>query len=158
MKLFSQRKGIKPVKSVMQVDSMDDDLRNGLWDALTLFYWWKVKEKLDGSHDYGKIDILLKLLWYDYFKKPIDTLSDYWPETYGKIRKYFFSCPWFEVYDFIEFIANNYPNKNVNSEFMKFCNSVLEKEVSAYRFVGGKNCANNQRRRNFRNRRSVGNF
>jgi hypothetical protein len=38
MKLFSQRKGLKPVKSVMQVDSMDDDLRNGLWNALVLHY------------------------------------------------------------------------------------------------------------------------
>jgi hypothetical protein len=42
----------------------------------------------------------------------------------------------FEVYDFIEFIANNYPNENTNNEFTKACNSVLEAELSAYRFVG----------------------
>jgi len=33
--LFSQRKDLKPVKSVVQTDSMDDDLRNGLWNVLT---------------------------------------------------------------------------------------------------------------------------
>jgi hypothetical protein len=49
MKLFSQRKGLKPVKSVMQVDSMDDDLRNGLWNALTVYYWSKVE-----SDSYGR--------------------------------------------------------------------------------------------------------
>lgn len=45
MKLFSQREGIKPVKSVIQVDTMDKDLRNGLWNALTMFYWEQVKEE-----------------------------------------------------------------------------------------------------------------
>jgi len=39
MKLFPQRKGIKPGKNVVQVDSMDDELRNGLWNGLTAFYW-----------------------------------------------------------------------------------------------------------------------
>jgi len=136
MKLFSQRKGIKPVKSVMQVDSMDGDLRNGLWNALTFVYWNQVED--DWIHDYKKMDILFKTLWHSYFKKPLDTLSSYWPETYKKIREYFFHCRWYEVYDFIEFIANNYPDEynKVNPKFMDFCNSVLERELSAYRFVG----------------------
>ncbi len=86
------------------------------------------------------IDILLKRLWHNYFKYPIDTLSDYWPNTYKEIREYFFNCKWYEVYDFIEFIANNYPDvyNEVNPKFIDFCNSVLERELSAYRFVGGK--------------------
>jgi len=139
MKLFSQRKGIKPVKNIMQVDSMDDDLRNGLWNALTMFYWNQVKVVIYG-YDYGKVDILLQMLWHSYFKKPIDTLSDHWPDNHKKIRAYFFNCEWYEVYDFIEFIANNYPDEHgsVNPKFMDFCNSVLERELSAYRFVGGK--------------------
>lgn len=144
MRLFSQRKGIKSVKSVMQVDSMDPELRNGLWDALTVFYWDQVKDKAllkDGwVCENEKIDALVKKLWHNYFKRPIDTLKDYWPDTYKEIRKYFFTCNWNEVYDFIEFIANNYPDEynSVNSKFMDFCNSVLKRELSAYRFVGGK--------------------
>ena len=104
MRLFSQRKGIKPVKSVMQVDSMDTELRNGLWNALTIFYWNQVK--YHWISEYESIDILFKRLWHNYFKKTIDTLRDYWPETYKEIREYFFNCKWYEVYDFIEFIAN----------------------------------------------------
>lgn len=65
-------------------------------------------------------------------------MSDYWDDTYKEIRRYFFSCEWNEVYDFIEFIANNYPIDSVNSQFMQFCNNVLEQELSAYRFVGGR--------------------
>lgn len=40
---------------------MDDDLRNGLWNALTVFYWNQVK----GRHisRYENMDTLLKRLW-----------------------------------------------------------------------------------------------
>ena len=41
MKLFSQRMGFKPVKSIMQTESMDEDLQNGLWSALYDYYWTK---------------------------------------------------------------------------------------------------------------------
>ncbi|MCR4321722.1 MAG: hypothetical protein NUV74_15465 [Candidatus Brocadiaceae bacterium] len=68
MKLFSQRKGIKPVKNVMQVDNIDDDLLNGLWNALTVSYWGRAFEYsgLSSSQD---LHILFKRLWHSYFKK-----------------------------------------------------------------------------------------
>jgi len=140
MRLFSQRKGIKPVKSVIQVNNMDDDLRIGLWNALTIFYWNQVKDICIWISHYKNIDILFKRLWNNYFKKPIDTLRNYWPDTLKEIREYFFNSKWYEVYDFIEFIANNYPDEynQVNPKFMDFCNSVLERELSAFRFVKGK--------------------
>lgn len=143
MKLFSQREGIKPIKSILQVDSMDSELRNGLWDVLTICYWDRVKRSsiygyMISNHE--DMDLLFKRLWHNYFKSPIDTLIDFWPVTHKEIRKHFFNFKWNEVYDFIEFIANNYPDKHnsVNQNFMKGCNSVLERELSAYRFVGGK--------------------
>ena len=138
MRLFSQRKGIKPVKGVIQVDGMDDDLRNGLWDALTIFYWNRIRGKFLSLN--GEMDVLFNRLWHSYFKRPIDTLDNYWPTTYKVVRSYFYNSEWHEVYDFIEFIANNYPDEDnsVNPKFIDFCNSVLKRELSAYRFVGGK--------------------
>lgn len=100
------------------------------------FYWDQVKG--DWLPNYKNVNLLLQILWLDYFKKPIDTIKNYWEYTYEEIRKYFFNSPWYEVYDFIEFIANNYPEKQNNQKFMDFCNSILEQELSAYRFVGGK--------------------
>lgn len=137
MKLFSQRKGLKPVKSIMQVDSIDVDLRNGLWNALSWFYWDKMKSNTYLSADKG-INLLFELLWHNYYKKPVDTLSTHWPDVYQSMREYFFKCAWHEVYDFIEFIADNYYNKSENKDFMSFCNSIFERELSAYRFVDGK--------------------
>ena len=34
MKTFSERKGFKPVSETIQIDSMNEALRNSLWNAL----------------------------------------------------------------------------------------------------------------------------
>jgi len=139
MESFSQRKGLKPVKSVIQVDSMDEDLRNGLWNTLFLFYWDLLNSKKYGYliSYYEEMNILFKRLWHLYFKWPLDTLDDYWPITHKQIKDIFFNFTWDEVYSFIAFVANNHPDDDWNSKFMDACNEVLERELSAYRFVGG---------------------
>ena len=139
MNLFSQRKGLKPVQSIIQVDSMDTALRNSLWNALSIIYWQQLKDCGFINLAYNQnMDILLKKIWLNYFKYPIDTLSDRWPSTHNQIKKYFFECQWYEVYDFIEYIANEsaiYADIAEIKEFINFCNVILEREVSAYRFV-----------------------
>lgn len=143
MRSFSERKGIKPVRTVMQVDSMDDDLKNSLWNALTIFYWKSVRPssmgvRLLSLHQNTNMKALLERLWLYHFKKPLDTLNDRWSVTYPEIRDYFFGLTWNEVYDFIEFVADSHPHDSLNENFMEYCNLVLESELSAYRFVGGK--------------------
>lgn len=145
MRTFSQRKGLKPIKAVIQADSMDSDLRNSLWNALTVFYWEKVNYSPGIIHERflsrpinKSINILCRQLWVDHFKRPLDTLNDKWSVAYAEIRDDFFSLEWYEVYDFMEFVADNHPDDSLNQRFMEYCNCVLECEVSAYRFVGGR--------------------
>ena len=38
----------------------------------------------------------------------MDSLDDNWNVVLKKLREYYFSFEWYEVYDFIEFVANNY--------------------------------------------------
>jgi hypothetical protein len=138
--LFSQRRGLKPVKSVIQVDSMDDNLRNGLWNALKAFYW----NDGDTSHysyhlpSISELYALMIFIWRDYFKIPLDDLSDSWARVRQELKDYFFSCTWYEAYDFIEFVADAYRDESQNKKFMDFCNFMLERELSAYRFIEGK--------------------
>jgi len=136
--LFSQRHGYKPVKSVMQVRGIDQDLRNSLWNALDIFYWSGAKpyELLESPYNREQ-KYLFTALSLNYFKQPIDTIPSGWRDAHQRIRKYFFSCEWSEVYDIVEFIANNYSNESLNERFMNYCNSILEREVSGYRFIGG---------------------
>lgn len=133
--LFSQRQGFKPIKKVLQVSSMDKELRNSLWTALYTWYWAKVNVKYIYSS--SALNALITRLWINYFKRPIDIMTDFWPHMLKEIRIYYFSCAWDEVYDFIEFVAKNYPDPSVNNQFMEACNIFLEKELSAYRFIGG---------------------
>ncbi len=62
--LFSYRKGLKPVKSIMQVDNMDNDLRNNLWNALTIYYWNDVKD--DFIENYKDINYLVENIYIFY--------------------------------------------------------------------------------------------
>jgi hypothetical protein len=141
MESFSQRKGLKPIKSVIQIDSMDDDLRNGLWTALTIHCWNRIHPNSLGeyylSYDHD-LETLVERIWMYYFKKPIDTLGNNWLGIRQGLRDHFYRCSWNEVYDFVEFVANNYPDQYVNSKFITRCNFILERELSAYRLVGGK--------------------
>lgn len=141
---FSQRYGYKQIREIVQIDSIDEPLRNALWSLLKLYVWDHVHytRGMHGGYflNEGSNPELKKLcdrLWFSYFKKPLDQLDSKWSNVLEQLRSYFFQCEWYEVYDFIEFVANNYSRYNFRDDFIESCNAALEKEVSAYRFVDG---------------------
>ncbi len=141
---FSERYGYKPIKEIIQIDSMDEPLRNGLWSLLKVHCWDHIHHSsgIYGGYylnDYGnqEIQALCKRLWFNYFKKPLDRLSNDWSKVLSQLREHFFHCEWYEAYDFLEFVANNYEGCQFRDQFMKSCNHLLEKEMSGYRFVEG---------------------
>lgn len=135
MSRFSQREGFKEVRNTLQIDSMDADLRNRLWNVLDLYYW-NESEHYYTEDVLGSPRVLFRRLCHNLFKIPVSTLDLTWGRDLEYLKKHFFRCPWFEVYDFIEFVANEYENKETNEYFKKTCNKVLEEEMSGYRFVG----------------------
>ena len=132
---FSQRMGLRPIKNTIQKDSMDKDLKYGLWNALQLV----VLDTLDTKYSWigSPYARLFRSLWSDFFKYPLDNLNNAWETTRGRIRDWYFKAEWYEVYDFIEFVAQNLSDSD-KEPFVEICNSVLEKELSAYRFIGDK--------------------
>jgi hypothetical protein len=138
---FSERHGYKTARETIQIDSISNDLRISLWSLLKLSVWDNVYYSNSSGGAYlsaqnQEIKAFCEVLWFDHFKKPLDTLGDRWSTILASLRKYFFECPWYEVYDFMEFVVVNFPYSR-RSEFIKACNTVLEREVSAYRFVNG---------------------
>lgn len=143
---FSQRAGITPAGKLVQIESIDLDLTNSLWSALSTDYWGRfdrVKWIHGTRSDYisaSNLNNLFKSLWLHYFKRPIDTIPTLFHDTNGGLeilRRYFFSAQWYEIYDFIEFVSEYGPPANKDS-FISRCNVFLERENSAYRFVGGR--------------------
>lgn len=138
MTLFSQRKGLKPLQKAIQRESLDEETRNKLWSGikLTVLDNYRNPNFLSGymANETKIIHRLIKMLWLDYFSKPIDTIPKY-EEVYKIIRDYFFQCKWNEVLDFLEFIAKNIPNQWQES-LIEISNKFLTAESSAYRFLG----------------------
>ena len=127
--------GFKPIRSTFQIDNMDETLRNRLWNCLKQYYWDGIEKKLyerpcSGELGYPlskdkEIKLFYEFLWDRYFKKSLDTLNLDWSENHNIVREHFFSCPWYEVYDFIEFVVNFYCERWKNDKFKDYCNSIL---------------------------------
>lgn len=144
MALFSQRKGLTPLKKDIQIDEVDLPLRNSLWTALQVNYWehWEPKAYGAQTNIAEEVDTLATRIWINLFKHPIDTLPVFDFQKYGRsgtgfidiAREYFFKAKWFEIYDLLEFVAKNGPTESYES-FARISNEFLEAENSAYRFV-----------------------
>lgn len=139
---FSERIGKAPVKSIIQKDSMDKDLRNALWNTVTIFCWMRLNRftRINIKSEFSDENILLIKIWIHFFKEKIDEIPDEFGELLEKIKRFFDNAIWYEIYNFIEFVVNDYRidrRNNKNQKFINACNEVLERELSAYRFVGG---------------------
>lgn len=146
MNLFSHRKGLKPAQKSLQRETIDGDLRTALWNSLCFFYWSKAKAKwwewmraISGLYDINSsFGILFFRIWTEYLKRPVDDLPRYIDWAIKAVKDYFFKCPWNECYDLIEYVSTVYTDQDTNGKFQRYCNSTLEREASAYRFVGSR--------------------
>lgn len=96
MSLFSQRKGIRPLTKAIQRESIDEELRNRLWSAITLSVWdyWSPPPLYGSWPESARIvEQVVNSIWLHYFKKPTDTIPkfnpDYSKSAYQIIRDYF---------------------------------------------------------------------
>lgn len=143
MALFSERKGIRPLQKAIQRESMDEELRTRLWNAL----YKKIWSQWSNSGVYGPkdteslvIEAVVDHIWNEYLKRPLDTCPPFDPQirgsSYSELRNYFFSADWWQVFDFTGFVVQNFP-ADLFPDIPKAFNHVLETENSAYRVVNG---------------------
>lgn len=97
---FSQRIGKTLLTKNIQLESIDDELKNGLWNVYDLHILKQIPNQQDWHH-------FAINLWHNYFKKRIDKMPHIQFLIQNEIRDYFFSCEWYENYDLIEFTVNN---------------------------------------------------
>lgn len=139
---FSQRMGLEPVTKPIQKDSMNAALRNGLWNAfdLTIFDDLRRAAWNSSSTRVGVNEYFYVKLWDQFFRLSLSQLPSRDMDAAKYIHSWFFdaSTSWNHTYEFIEFVGK-FRNELTNSaqSFRNCCNTVLERENSAYRFVGG---------------------
>ena len=128
---FSQRIGKTPVRQHLQVNSIDDDLRRGLWNAYR-FAWPITTTHFVVTSYYQRF---YQALWHRFFKWPIDTINTLIETNEAAIREWFFHSQWYEAYDFIEFLLSIDETDRI-ANLRRCANEVLERELSGYRIVG----------------------
>ncbi|RYJ40202.1 hypothetical protein NU08_0958 [Flavobacterium anhuiense] len=131
---FSERLGYKAVKDQIQIESIDNDLRNLLWSV----YLESFIKKTENWERQPHLSKFIRHLWINFFKLPIDSLPSYESGLVQTafiiktLRDFFFDPKheWFETYDLLEFTADF-----ASKEFLETTNIALEREKSAYRFI-----------------------
>lgn len=131
---FSQRIGKTAVSKIIQIESMDQDLRFSLWNTFKVLI-------IDHLISRGQTHVfkeICKEFWVGFFKQPINWIPDSPSKTENDLKNKFLAFKWFEIYDFTEFIGG-LEKKILMIDFQNFrknCNQVFEQENSGYRFIG----------------------
>ncbi len=130
---FSERIGKTPIKTGIQLDSMDNELRNSLWNIVTIFLVQPMEQKQ--WLEYSGYKGIVERMWFSFFKEPTDQISVSTEQISAELRKRFFKGDYLYVYDFIDFLATLDDGPLNKHKFIEACNFVLKRELSGYRFV-----------------------
>lgn len=137
---FSQRMGLVPAVKVAQVDSIDTNLKNSLWNVLTLECWSGYYSRERSYPDRlrtSNFKDFAEKLYSDFYKAPVDTIPSAWSSLKTTIKESYFKMSWHRTYSFIEFIVKM-DHRGTKQALIDGFNKVLERENSAYRFVSDK--------------------
>ena len=137
MKLkFSERLGLFKPKTTIPKEQMPEHLRNTMWSVVCDETFGRLSNNKPYGGGLSDLADFFRKLWRDFFKKPIDNLMIsegriYTEDSYKFVRNWFFSAKWYEVYEYLEFCAEEF-----GEDFVSVCNPYLERELSGFRFVG----------------------
>jgi len=145
--MFSDRLGITKPKAILQVDAIDVDLRNGLWECCCEFY---LKNFGESQYVGPTLSPILKDLYVNHFKRTSDNIDSYVVGEVSKLKLLFYQLKWYEIYNFIEFLSGS-ASRNIKAgqsgailrpeahdeQFRKRVDFFLEREKSGFRFVDG---------------------
>jgi hypothetical protein len=142
MTKFSQRYGYVPVRSALQTGDIDDALRSRLWNLVRDMFLPNVPSWA-GTGNSDHLPILHVRFFFanlteEYFKTAIDGIGTSYFDEVKKFREYFFRCPWYEVYDVIEFLTDAEEKTDFDRKFVQSTNNILKEEMAGYRLVSGR--------------------
>lgn len=152
MLTFSQRMGLKPVRSAIQVDSLDEETRNALWNVVFPY--------LNKLQVYRKVTTCSDI-WVGLYHQPVDTVPsemrrphDYKVSNSELYCRYYrdviLNGNWSDCLELIEFMANEFNRKRWNDQGYDWnikryeviapspedYNYIFKKYLVGYRFVG----------------------
>lgn len=130
-KSFSERIGINVKPRLIQVEQMDDELKNSIWNFLHNLF---SEDEL--WHSYAV------RVAQDFRKSRLDEVPTYNVRCMEWMKNYFFALPWNRIYELLEYTVANvesfFPNGVIQKATVEiYANVVLKTELSGYRFISG---------------------
>jgi hypothetical protein len=133
---FSERLRHQPIRTQLQIESIDDALKNSLWSAFLESFLKKIS---NDSYNGYRLGEFVRSLWFKFFKHPLDTapIEDsgfvYFDDLVKYLRKFFLNNKnWYDPFDLLQFSV-----EFADNNFIPFLNLILEREKAGYRFVNG---------------------
>ncbi|WP_338794022.1 hypothetical protein [Bernardetia sp. MNP-M8] len=131
---FSERMGIVKPRLDLQINDIDERLKNRLWN---IFLKKVTYERfLYGTDDPKTLYYhFMENFWGEFLLLPLDEIpvlgnNDYKAKIRANLKEFFFQTSWYEIYELLEFYL---PYKI--DGFASQINEALEKEMSGYRIV-----------------------
>jgi|Deesub1362A_J573_1020465.scaffolds.fasta_scaffold01706_7 hypothetical protein len=144
---FSERHGYNKMLPEMLKEFLPVSVRNRLWNIFSEKIFYLIKNPfvfdsifLNHTKTFNPHTIdFLKCCWDKFLKFSIDEFSTYNILKLKELFKKLFikHWEWYRIYDFIEFFAKYYPDKEIKSYVLEQINTVLEEEKVPYRIIHG---------------------
>lgn len=134
---FSERIGKRIVKADIQLDAMDINLRNGLWNIIEVHIIAPLGRETSVCLKDSNFMTFFKTIWFSFYKEPLDQMDALSPNNINNLRARYFKWDYLDVYDFIDFIIQ-IKNPPFNCDkFVEDLNYMLKRELSGYRIING---------------------
>lgn len=123
---FSQRHGLTAAPEAVQLKSMDDLLRNDLWNVIYRRFFRA------GANPYP---YTLIYIWWQHYGRSTHLYEGQEWRLADLIKTTILEQEWFEVYNLLEYIASQTPERD--QSLVELFNAILEYNRAGYRIVAG---------------------
>lgn len=144
---FSQRIGEEEVREELQIESIDEETRNRLWNRLNQIVNQIREQYHEINFDHKKGTVLLEItieeFWDKFLKQPVDELSNHQgtkiEEGLGKFKEIILRDEWHRVLSLMEFLDQSLISQ-MFEEFPEVVNSLFKEEKVGYSLIEGEIC------------------
>lgn len=133
--------GLRPIRTLVQHDSLDEETRTELWNITLGLYRFLVEAQ--PFENPRAIDTITSAIWAWEFKKPRDDEPGE-NQVWGKIKNHILKAEWVDALDLVEAIIGyakrfeNWKTAEAVPVFIGGYNGVFESHLVGFRFVSEK--------------------
>lgn len=136
---FAQRMGLRPVRSLIQTDALDDETRTELWNIVLVTFRTVAQKEMS----YEPASSITSSMWAWEFKKPRDEQPDD-NRVWGQVKTQVLTGQWFDALDILEAYVGylerftTWHSNDIVPATVEALNHVFESHLVGYRFIGQK--------------------